>query len=170
MDFTAQNRFVTRDEKAAAAAEVRQAYANGLIGDAEFERRMREVERSEDVAQLTAATGLPAVRPTGEPSRLTLAMPHALGAFTSWIGPLLVWLFAHDRPLKREAAKALNFQLLGMVLLIIFGIMDFDWMTGVVRAVFMVLGLVAAVVVAKGRGWTYPQRRMGVRGILKEEE
>lgn len=171
MDFPDSHRFVTPYEKAAATVEVREAYANGLIGDAEFERRMREIERSEDAAQLqsaTSSTGVSARASAPAVRRRTLAVPHLLGAISLWVGPLLLWIFARDRDLKHEAAKALNFQLVGTVLLIVLSILKLDAAQGVVQAIFVIVGLIATVVVARGRTWSYPTSRLGMKGLFTE--
>jgi uncharacterized Tic20 family protein len=136
---------------------------------------MREIEKSEDTAQLQSAALAPAA-PSREPartpaagvSRRTLAVPHLLGAISLWVGPLLMWIFARDRELKHEAAKALNFQLVGTVLLIALSIMKLDDAHGVVQAVFVIVGLIAMVAVARGRTWTYPTSRLGVKGLFNE--
>lgn len=174
MNTMSETRFVTRAEKATAEQELRQAHADGLISADDLARRVQAVERAEDLNQLTAAAGgmvghrLPAVE---RPSTLTLALPHLLGAFTAWLGPLIVWLFSSDKVLKRESAKALTFQVIGSIVVMVLGIVDADAFRVVANMTFTVLGLVAAVYVGRGHEWHYlPARLRWFRGPTRRDD
>lgn len=167
-------RFVTREEKVAAANHLRSAHAAGRVSDPDFASGMKAIERAEDEQQLAAvvnpgSTTLtvnePATSNTGR-----LALPHVLGIFTVFLGPLVLWLVSKPGAAKFEAAKALNFQLFLLVLMVVANVVDFSgradnfvWMIGAV------ISAVAAVRVSKGKAWVYPHRRFGIPGIVEEK-
>lgn len=156
MNQPVTHRFVTSQDKAQAATDLRRVRDQGFIDDQDLARRLHAVERSEDEGQLVAATGGAGNRPVVEgPSTLMLALPHILGVFTAWVGPLAVWLFGSDVRTKREASKALNFQLIGVVLGFLLGALGLEPLALVVNIGFAFIGGVASIVVAQGGQWSY---------------
>ena len=85
---------------------------------------------------------------------------HILGLFTSWIGPLIVYLVSKDGMTKDNARESLNFQItvmlayfLCMVLaLVLIGI----FMMWIVFIADLVLCIVAAVKTSNGESYRYP--------------
>lgn len=85
---------------------------------------------------------------------------HILGLFTSWLGPLIVYLVSKDGMTKDNARESLNFQitvmlayLLCMVLaLVLIGI----FMMWIVFIADLILCIVAAVKTSNGESYRYP--------------
>ena len=102
----------------------------------------------------------PAARAADERNLAVLAQ--VLGIFTSFLGPLVIYLIARpDQPFaKHHAAEALNFSItviigyvVSMVLMIVligFLLFFVIWIAAVV------LGIVAAVAASKGEWYRYP--------------
>lgn len=85
---------------------------------------------------------------------------HILGLFTSWIGPLIVYLSSKDGVTKDNARESLNFQItvmlayfLSMVLALVF--IGF-FMMSLVFIADIVLCIVAAVKTSNGESYRYP--------------
>ena len=164
MDVMSGTRFVTPAEKAEAARQLREAYRAGLIGADDLSRRLFDVERSEDLAQLTAARGermaLVAQGAQSEtaderPSPLLEALPHVLGALTTWVGPGLMWAFVSNKAIKRQAKQAFFFQLIGVALVVVLRVVIGDWISGLAELAVAAIGVIAAVRVATGNAWSY---------------
>jgi uncharacterized Tic20 family protein len=87
-------------------------------------------------------------------------LPHILGLFTGFLGPLIMYLATDDSMAKKHAAKALNWQisviiyaivsvilmiiLIGFLLIIALFILDF------------ILCIIATVKATKDELWDYP--------------
>lgn len=89
-------------------------------------------------------------------------LAHLLGIFTSFVGPLIIWLVKKDDSayVGQEAAEALNFQItiaIGwivaiMLKVILIGFLIFPLLV-LANLIFCILGAVAA---SKGTGYRYP--------------
>lgn len=86
---------------------------------------------------------------------------HIIGLFTSWVGPLIVYLVAKGEGFTKDNAReALNYQLTVMLALIVCGILSLVligiFMMWVVWLVNLVLCIVAAVKTSNGVNYRYP--------------
>jgi uncharacterized protein len=89
---------------------------------------------------------------------------HILGIFTSFIGPLIVYLASKDRTVKKHAAAALNWQIIAFVGYIIANIIGYlpvigfmsGILSGIIFIVSLIFGIVAASHASKLKLWKYP--------------
>jgi len=89
---------------------------------------------------------------------------HLLGAFTSFLGPLVIWLLKKDEMafVDREGKEALNFQI--TVMIVVLPSMLLAVPTCGVTAILgmlaglanMILGIIGAVKASGGESYTYP--------------
>jgi uncharacterized Tic20 family protein len=93
----------------------------------------------------------------------TLAiLVHLAGLFTSWVGPLIIYLIKKDSDpfTAANAREALNFQLTIMVALIISYILVFIivgvFMVGIVMLINLIFSIRAAVKASNGSNYRYP--------------
>lgn len=122
---------VTDNQRARAQAWLQAAYADGKLSASEYDARVGRVWLAQDRAQLNsvfegliaqpAAHQSVAVRPTvSTGSPLAAALPYLLWIPTGFVGSLIIWaLSARGSTVRREAARAFNFQLVGSVLMVI---------------------------------------------------
>lgn len=181
------NHFVTRTDKADAQKHVSQLFTSGEISADEYGRRLSNIERSEDWGQLQAATTTtrtPSIRSAKSSATTKDWAPFLIHVSGAWMAgaPLVAWIFIKDPVLKREAAKAFNFQLLMFVVMIVVGV-GLGWLNGfngpagavpemvngLLRAFAAVMGVIAAVTTLSGRQWKYPVNWFGKRGPLSED-
>jgi uncharacterized protein len=97
------------------------AYADGRLDDADFQQRLDRALRAQHRGELGATlSGLrgparprPADRPASWSERVWAFTAHLVGLFTSFIGPLLIFLgVGKSSPYVRaQAAEALNWQI-----------------------------------------------------------
>jgi uncharacterized Tic20 family protein len=85
---------------------------------------------------------------------------HILGLFTSWLGPLIVYLVSKDGITKDNARESLNFQITVMLAYIICMILAMVligiFMMWIVALVDLILCIVAAVRTSNGEAYRYP--------------
>ncbi|MFW5978301.1 MAG: DUF4870 domain-containing protein [Halohasta sp.] len=85
---------------------------------------------------------------------------HIAGFVTSILGPLLIYLLADDEFAKRNAANALNWQLMVVIYGIIAGVLSLLVIGFALIPLILLLNLVFCVVAAikasKGEAWSYP--------------
>ncbi|MFW6321561.1 MAG: DUF4870 domain-containing protein [Halohasta sp.] len=85
---------------------------------------------------------------------------HIAGFVTSILGPLLIYLLADDEFAKRNAANALNWQLMVVIYGIIAGVLSLIVIGFALIPLILLLNLVFCVVAAikasKGEAWSYP--------------
>lgn len=85
---------------------------------------------------------------------------HIAGFVTSIIGPLLIYLLADDEFAKRNAANALNWQLMVVIYGIVAGILVLVGIGFLLVPLVLLLNLVfcviAAIKASNGETWTYP--------------
>lgn len=153
---------------------VQRAYAEGRINEPELEHRLDLILEASSQQQLRLAVAdLPAPPQTLAPAQSLAAVPrpttsstdmaaliHFSGLFSGPIGPGLAWLATKkNSTVNREAAKALNYQILAvagfavaMLLSIIgFGIPAFLWSAGC-----LALTIISAVKASRGEDWENP--------------
>lgn len=168
---------VTVPDRDRAEDALKEAYADGRIGEAELDRRLGQVMTAASRRDLNAAfygivpsrpfgTALPAaVRPRGTGMA---ALAH-FSVFFTWIfGPLLCWAVASPGSFaRREAAKAFNFQVIATVLLVLTGIVGgivlpavIDTVMGLGFVAWLVLTVVGGARAASGVNWTNPVSRV----------
>jgi len=102
----------------------------------------------------------PGTKPPSESITMAL-LAHLLGIFTSFVGPLVIWLVKKEDPFVNDQAKeALNFQITICIgyaigtILVCFVIGYFIWLgLWVVSIIFGVMGTIAA---SKGERYRYP--------------
>jgi uncharacterized Tic20 family protein len=87
-------------------------------------------------------------------------LPHILGLFTWFIGPLIILLVSEDSDMKAHSKKALNWQISLAIYTIISGILMLVLIGFLFVAVLSVMNLVfcilAAVKASEGEIWDYP--------------
>lgn len=85
---------------------------------------------------------------------------HIAGFVTSILGPLLIYLLADDEFAKRNAANALNWQLMVVIYGIIAGVLSLLVIGFALIPLILLLNLVFCVVAAikasNGETWSYP--------------
>ena len=85
---------------------------------------------------------------------------HILGLFTSWIGPLIVYLVSKDGMTKDNARESLNFQISNAIYTIISGLLIFvliGFITTPLLFVFwLVFTIIASIRASEGNGYRYP--------------
>ena len=153
---------------------VQRAYAEGRINEPELEHRLDLILEAGSQQQLRLAVAdLPAPPQTLASAQSLAAVPrpttsstdmaaliHFSGLFSGPIGPGLAWLATKkNSTVNREAAKALNYQILAvagfavaMLLSIIgFGIPAVLWSAGC-----LALTIISAVKASRGEDWENP--------------
>lgn len=153
---------------------VQRAYAEGRINEPELEHRLDLILEAGSQQQLRLAVAdLPAPPQTLAPAQSLAAVPrpttsstdmaaliHFSGLFSGPIGPGLAWLATKkNSTVNREAAKALNYQILAVagfaVALLLssigFGIPAFLWSAGC-----LALTIISAVKASRGEDWENP--------------
>lgn len=183
---TPADSFVSEPERDRAERYLHQALRDGRLNASEFQQRFAEAMYATQRSQLQAAiggipagqvlvvastqfgrstgarqtnTGLPAQFAANETGLAALA--HASG-LVSWIlGPALFWATARPGSIvRREAAKAFNFQLsaalalvgLGMVL----GVLGLGGLMSLVWLGWLGLTLTGTVMASRGNDWANP--------------
>lgn len=153
---------------------IQRAYAEGRINEPELEHRLDLILEASSPQQLRMAIAdLPApprtLAPT-QPGTTTAglassstdaaALIHFTGLFSGPIGPCLAWLATKNGSVvNREAAKALNYQILaaagfvvgGMLSFIGLGFPLFLWTAG-----WMALTIISVVKANRGEDWENP--------------
>ncbi len=87
---------------------------------------------------------------------------HVLGFFTSFLGPLILWLMKKDVDsyVEHHGREALNFQITLLIAYIVGGILTFVCVGFVILAVAwignIVFSILAAVAASKGQRYQYP--------------
>lgn len=153
---------------------VQRAYAEGRINEPELEHRLDLILEAGSQQQLhLAVADLPAPPQTLAPAQSLAAVPrpttsstdmaaliHFSGLFSGPIGPGLAWLATKkNSTVNREAAKALNYQILAvagfavalLLSIIGFGIPAFLWSAGC-----LALTIISAVKASRGEDWENP--------------
>lgn len=153
---------------------VQRAYAEGRINEPELEHRLDLILEAGSQQQLRLAVAdLPAPPQTLAPAQSLAAVPrpttsstdmaaliHFSGLFSGPIGPGLAWLATKkNSTVNREAAKALNYQILAvtgfavalLLSIIGFGIPAFLWSAGC-----LALTIISAVKASRGEDWENP--------------
>ncbi len=122
-------------------------------------------EPAEEAKTATEEVLTPPPPPAGEPSQEDKNMGllcHLLGLFTSFLGPLIIWLIKKDQSayVNDQGKEALNFQITVIIawfiayalMLVVVGIFLMPVIL-ILNLVFCIMGCVAA---AKGRPYRYP--------------
>jgi uncharacterized Tic20 family protein len=104
---------------------------------------------------------IPGTSPTKDERNLAM-LAHLLGIFTSFIGPLVIWLAKKDESafIADQAREALNFQITIAIALfasimlkvILIGIL----LVPIVLILNFIFSIVAAVSASKGKAYRYP--------------
>jgi len=88
------------------------------------------------------------------------AVAHIVGFVTSIIGPLIMYLILDDEFAKRNAANALNWQIMVFIYLLISGILTFLLiglaLIPLVLLLDLIFCIIAAVKASQGETWSYP--------------
>ena len=88
-----------------------------------------------------------------------LFLPHLLGIFTGFLGPLIVLLVTEDKSLKNHAKAALNWQFSSLIYYIVSGILMLILIGFVLALVISILNIIfciiAAVKASDGELWNY---------------
>lgn len=164
MTIPAPSLRVSHAEREPVVERLQQAYAEGRLDKSELDLRlhlaMTAVTHSDLDAVLYDLSPVPATKPrqlnTGEPTaeqRVLAALAHALGAFTLFVGPLVMMCTRAKRSpyVRQHIVAALNFQLtLLIVTIVTFGI------GGLVYTVAWIVAAVAALLALVGTPFRYP--------------
>lgn len=168
---------VTVPDRDRAEDALKEAYADGRIGEVELDRRLGLVMTATNRRELNGAFyGIAPARPfppglplTARPRGTGLAAVAHFSVFFTWIfGPLLCWAVAGPGSYaRREAAKAFNFQVISTVLLVLAGVLGglvlptvVDTMLGLGFVAWLVLTVVGGARAASGANWTNPVSRV----------
>lgn len=85
---------------------------------------------------------------------------HILGLMTSFIGPLVIYVSSTDEFTKQNAAKALNWQIMFIIYMIISFILSFVVIGFIGLILFPLIDTIACVIAAvranEGEVWDYP--------------
>ncbi|TRY19463.1 DUF1707 and DUF4870 domain-containing protein [Tessaracoccus rhinocerotis] len=181
---TSTNMRVSDQERNAAITAIQAAYAEGRLDEPNLERRLdlalnarTRLELNQSLEGLVrfrpqtpftaptmplvraglAGTALQRSHADGPVAGLTHLSALPFGPF----GPGAVWLFAgQGTAVRREAAKALNFQVIawviGAVLGIAAGIFNLGFLAGIWGVSWFVLTIVSGVKAWKGEDWENP--------------
>ena len=105
----------------------------------------------------------PAIGPqVSQDSRNMALLCHLLGFFTSFIGPLIIWLIKKesDKFVDAQGKEALNFQITLIIGYIISALLITVCIGGILALVIAILDIVfvimACVAVSKGQAYRYP--------------
>ena len=153
---------------------VQRAYAEGRINEPELEHRLGLILEANSPQQLRMAIAdLPtpprALTPTqpgavatglASSSTDTAALIHFTGLFSGPIGPGLAWLATKNGSVvNREAAKALNYQILAAAGFVVGGILSFiglGFLLFLWTAGWMALTIISVVKANRGEDWENP--------------
>jgi uncharacterized Tic20 family protein len=115
-----------------------------------------------DNPQVPPPAPAPAPPPSGANDEKTLAMlAHILGLVTNWLGPLILYLMANDKPFaKKQAQEALNFQITVLIGIIVGWLLAFIFVGFIVLPAVgianLILSIMAAIAVNNGQDYRYP--------------
>ncbi|WP_347349718.1 DUF1707 and DUF4870 domain-containing protein [Nigerium sp.] len=174
---------ITPADRERAEGYLKDAYADGLLGEAEFDTRMGQVMAAGSRSELTAScAGIVGVRPSVPRPRIAggtglATAAHFSGIASSFIGPWLAYQVATPRSFaRREAAKAFNFQVVSIVALVTTFVLTavfFDRALGTVLPLgwlaWFLLSVTGGVQAAKGRSWRNPVTRVLPWEVLRED-
>ena len=189
--------YVTPEQRDRAESWLKEAYADGRITELEFDTRIGQVITAETRKDLNEAFyGLvqvptpsralgvhPAYQPLIRPETRQQAGRGAAGlahfsVFFLWLlGPGLFFaLSAPGSYVRREAAKAFNFQLISFIVLmvtaIVAGITELDVFGWVIPFMFLgwfVLTIVGGAKALQGENWRNPVRKVAKLEVLSEK-
>ena len=184
--------YVTPEQRDRAESWLQEAYADGRISEAEFDSRIGRVISAEtrkdlndafyglvQVPTSSRALGVhPAYQPLVRPETLQQAgrglagLAHFSVFFLWLLGPGLFFaLSAPGSYVRREAAKAFNFQLISFISIVIVGMVAglthlaiFDWLVPFMFLGWFVLTIVGGAKALQGENWRNP-----VKSVLKLE-
>lgn len=171
-------------ERARAENWLKDAYADGRLGELELDRRLGQVMTARTRRDLNAAflgvapqarAPLPAV--PANAGHTVGAVAHLSALFTWALGPFVVYCLAAPGSFaRREAAKAVNFQVLTalagalvITLGVMFGIEGAYWLLLPLGWLGWLAGtLMGAAQAARGRDWRNPALRVAPVKLLPE--
>jgi len=189
--------YVTPEQRDRAESWLKEAYADGRISEAEFDTRIGRVLSADTRKDLNEAFyGLvqvptpsralgvhPAYQPLVRPETREQAGRGAAGlahfsVFFGWLlGPGL--FFALSSPgsyVRREAAKAFNFQLISFIVLVVTGILAgitgldvFEWVMPFMFLGWFILTIVGGAKALQGENWRNPVKTVLKLEVLSEK-
>ncbi len=182
---------VTEEQRDRTVDFLSDQYAEGRLDSLEFDARVgqalkattrRELNSSlEGLARVPlhrqAVTGAPAFRsivPGGDsPATLGAALTHWSALAMGPLGPGVVYAVAQPASLlRKEAAKAFNFQMLSLVLLVLLGgigaVTGVNWPLALWSLGWFGLTVVGGVKAAQGADWSNPLQRVIPLRVLDE--
>lgn len=186
---------VTTEQRDRAEQYLQNAYADGRIGEDEFDRRIGQVIAADNRKELNDAFyGLVDVRSGPRPGGLAPApgghpmhrqqqgtvggaVAHVSGLATSVVGPGIGYAMATPgTAARRESAKAFNFQLISISSLILaqilrIGLPDglMNFIIGLMFIGWVTLTIVGGVKAAQGRNWQNPVKKVVKLNVLPEK-
>ncbi|MEE9212390.1 MAG: DUF4870 domain-containing protein [Phycisphaeraceae bacterium] len=115
----------------------------------------------EPTPETTGETAAPPELPSKDARNMAM-LAHLLGIFTSFIGPLIIWLIKkdEDRFVDNQGKEALNFQITLAIVYVVCTVTSclvipvFIMMAAGIAA--LVLALIAAVKASRGEAYRYP--------------
>jgi uncharacterized Tic20 family protein len=189
--------YVTPEQRDRAESWLKEAYADGRITEMEFDSRIGRVISAEtrkdlndafyglvQVPTSSRALGVhPAYQPLVRPEALQQAGRGVAGlahfsVFFLWLlGPGLFFaLSAPGSYVRREAAKAFNFQLISFVSIVVVGIVAgitdwaiFNWVLPFMFLSWFVLTVVGGAKALQGENWRNPVKTVLKLEVLSEK-
>jgi uncharacterized Tic20 family protein len=189
--------YVTPEQRDRAESWLKEAYADGRISEIEFDSRIGRVISAEtrkdlndafyglvQVPTSSRALGVhPAYQPLVRPEALQQAGRGVAGlahfsVFFLWLlGPGLFFaLSAPGSYVRREAAKAFNFQLISFVSIVVVGIVAgitdlaiFNWVLPFMFLGWFVLTVVGGAKALQGENWRNPVKTVLKLEVLSEK-
>jgi uncharacterized Tic20 family protein len=189
--------YVTPEQRDRAESWLQEAYADGRISETEFDSRIGRVISAEtrkdlndafyglvQVPTSSRALGVhPAYQPLVRPEALQQAGRGVAGlahfsVFFLWLlGPGLFFaLSAPGSYVRREAAKAFNFQLISFVSVVVVGIVAgitdwaiFNWVLPFMFLGWFVLTIVGGAKALQGENWRNPVKTVLKLEVLSEK-
>jgi len=184
---------VTDEQRERATRWLQEAYADGRVDGADFERRLGLVIGATTRSDLNEAfAGVPSGSPSGPstghltyppaaPAATTgrggAALAHFIALISSFVGPLIVYLASsHNTYVRKEAAKSFNFQIIALVVTIAAGIITSflpHALDGFIMPLLWLGWLLGTIVggarAASGDDWTNPVKKVIRIDILPED-
>jgi uncharacterized Tic20 family protein len=189
--------YVTPDQRDRAESWLKEAYADGRISEVEFDTRIGRVLTAEtrkelndafyglvQVATPSRALGVhPAYQPLVRPEtrqqagRGVAGLAHFSVFFLWLLGPGLVFaLSSSGTYVRREAAKAFNFQLISFIAFVVVGIVAgiteldvFAWLMPFMFLGWFILTIVGGAKALQGENWRNPVKSVVKLEVLSEK-
>lgn len=198
MTYSSASLRVSDQERNDAIAAIQAAYADGRLDESNLERRLdlafgarTRLELNQSLEGLVRprlqtpfqVPSMPAIHPGFAASALqhtrhvegpVAGLTHLSALPFGPFGPAAVWLFSGaGTPVKREAAKALNFQVISFALFVVLGLASnifggLGFLAGIWGFAWFLLTVVSGVKAWKGEDWDNPVTHIIDKRVVDE--